>query len=129
MPSFRSVHDLEQSLRAVGLGAKSRDIAATLRPVILFLRQHVPDAPLPVGTDKIGGDPDLPEDFAWPERAPLADAQRRAALLERRGVEASEMLKKMRREQPGSISLSPDQIDGIAEKHRGMAAVLHVPMP
>jgi hypothetical protein len=120
MPSFRSVHDLEQSLEVVGLGAEARDIAATLRPVILFLRQHVADASLPVGISKIGGDPDLPEDFAWPERPPLADAHRRARMIERRGIETSEQLKGL---------ISPEQIDRMIEKHRGMAAVMHVPMP
>jgi hypothetical protein len=56
--------NLEQSLKEAGLGAENRDIAATLRPVVLFLQQQAPDTSLPVGTSKIGGDPDLPEDFA-----------------------------------------------------------------
>jgi len=120
MPSFRSVHDLELSLRAAGLDGECRDIAASLRPVILFLRQHVEDAAIPVGTSKIGGDPDLPADFAWPERPPLADAQRRARLIERRGIETGERLKGM---------LTPGQIDRIVAKHRGMGAVLHTSMP
>ena len=89
MPSFLSVHDLERSLQSAGLQAQSRDIAATLRPVILFLRQQVPDAPLPAGISKIGGDPDLPADFAWPERPPLADADQRARAIERRGSETA----------------------------------------
>jgi hypothetical protein len=129
VPSFRSVHDLEQSLRAAGLAAESRDIAATLRPIVLFLRQQVPDAPLAVGVSKIGGDPDLPDDFAWPERPPLADAQRRARVVEQRGIETSERLRAMLRDQPGIISLTPEELDRIVEKHRGRAAVMHEPMP
>jgi uncharacterized protein YwqG len=127
MPSFRSVHDLEESLRAAGLAAESRDIAATLRPVILFLRQHVPDQALPVGISKVGGDPDLSQDFAWPERPPPADARERARLIERRGIETGERLRTMRQDDPDLIR--PEQIDRVIEKHRGMAAVLHVPMP
>jgi len=128
MPTFRSAHDLEQSLQAAGLGDQSRDIAATLRPVVLFLRQQVPDASLSVGISKIGGDPDLPEDFDWPVRPPLADAEGRARAIEQRGIRTSEMLRKLRQDMPDA-SISPEQIDRVIDKHRGMAAVLHVPMP
>jgi len=45
MPCFRSMHDLEQSLRqARRTIAESPDIAASLRPVVPFLRRQVPDA-------------------------------------------------------------------------------------
>jgi len=51
-----------------------------------------------VDVSKIGGDPDLPQDFAWLERPPLADAQQRAALRERRGIDAGERLERMLRD-------------------------------
>jgi hypothetical protein len=127
MPCFRSVYDLEQSLADAGLRTESRDIAATLRPVILFRRRQIADASLPVGTSKVGGEPDLPADFVWPQRPPLIDADRRAQLMEERGIESAEMLKRMRRDQPDLIR--PEQIARIIEKCRGMAAALHLPMP
>src|SRR5262249_25144060 len=127
-PTFRSAHDLEQSLRAAGLDSQSRDIAATLRPVVLFLRCQVPDASVPIGVSKIGGDPDLPDDFDWPERPPPADAQRRAEAIGQRGVTTARRLEEMRRDMPDS-PFSPEDIDAIVDKHRGMAAVLHITMP
>jgi hypothetical protein len=120
VPTFRSAHDLEESLRLAGLGDQSRDIAATLRPVVLFLREQVPDASLPVGASKIGGDPDLPDDFDWPERPPPPDALRRAQAIERRGINSARMLQNM---------LPPERIEQIIDKHRGKAAVLHITMP
>jgi hypothetical protein len=87
----------------------------------------MPDAALPKGASKVGGDPDLPEDFAWPERPPPADAQRRARAIERRGIESANRLKELRRNDPALIR--PEQIDRVVEKHRGMAAALHHPMP
>jgi hypothetical protein len=128
LPTFRSAHDLEQSLRAAGLGDQSRDIAATLRPVVLFLRQQVPDASLPVGASKIGGDPDLPEDFDWPERPPPPDALRRAQAIEQRGINTARMLERMQQDHP-DMSFSPERIEQIIDKHRGRAAVLHITMP
>jgi hypothetical protein len=128
MPTFQSADDLEQSLRAAGLGAQGRDIAATLRPVLLFVREQVPDASLPVGTSKVGGDPDLPEDFAWPERPPPPDALRRAQAIEQRGLATAERFKEMRLDMP-DLSITPEQIERIIDKHYGMAAVLHLEMP
>jgi Domain of unknown function (DUF1963) len=127
MPTFRSVHDLELSLQAAGIGEEARDIARTLRPVLLFLRQQMPDADVRVGASKIGGDPDLPEGFVWPERPPLADAKARASALARRGLDAAKRLEELRESDPSLIS--QEQIDSVVAKHRGMAAVLAVPMP
>jgi hypothetical protein len=124
MPTFRSVNDLEQSLEAAGLEAHSRDIAATLRPVVLFLRQQVPDESLPVGISKVGGDPDLPEEFDWPERQPPPDALRRAQAIEQRGLTTARRLEEM----PDS-PFSPDEIEQIIDKHRSKAATLHLTMP
>ena len=79
MPTFASRDQLEDSLRGAGLDRFRRPIAATLRPDLLFWRISTPDAGLPTGTSKVGGDPDLPPGFEWPWREPFADAAKREA--------------------------------------------------
>lgn len=128
MPAFRSTHDLEQSLWAAGLGAESRDIAATVRPSILFVRQQQPDDPLPVGQSKIGGNPDLPKDFVWPERAAFPDAAKRAEALHQRGATIRDGLEQLQRDHPDT-HIPPEHLDGVVARHKGMAAYMYVPMP
>jgi len=128
MPAFRSTHDLEQSLWAAGLGAESRDIAATVRPSILFVRQQQLDDPLPVGLSKIGGNPDLPKDFAWPERAAFPDAAKRAEALHQRGATIRDGLEQLQRDHPDT-HIPPEHLDGVVARHKGMAAYMYVPMP
>lgn len=128
MPAFRSTYDLEKSLWAAGLGAESRDIAATVRPAILFVRQQQLDDPLPVGTSKIGGYPDLPHDFIWPQRPAFADAPKRAEALHQRGSMIREGLEQLQRDHP-ETHISTDHLDGVVARHKGMAAYMYVPMP
>jgi hypothetical protein len=78
MTAFRTIEDLTTSLEAGGLADKAAAIAATARPAILFVREQRNDGTLPPATSKLGGDPDLPYDVPWPQRAPLTDAVRRA---------------------------------------------------
>jgi hypothetical protein len=44
----------------------------------------------------MGGDPDLPEDFAWPERPPPPDALRRAQAIEQRGRAMAQRFEEIR---------------------------------
>jgi hypothetical protein len=130
LPTFRSAADLKQSLAAAGLEAYARDMAATLRPVILFLRELVPDEALHVGVSKLGGDPDLPADFPWPERPAFPDADQRAHTIEQRGVKISEGFKAMMlRDASGKYAITPEEIDQVVENYRGLAAFMYVAMP
>jgi len=74
MPIFRNKQDLRQSIADAGLAALSDRIVATAKPAIMFVRQQQADDGLPPGTSKIGGLPDLPPGFGWPERAARGDA-------------------------------------------------------
>lgn len=78
MTAFRSADDLRASLRRAALEPFADAIVCSSKPVLLFLRRQALDDSLPA-TSKIGGFPDLPEDFAWPTRPPYPDAARRAA--------------------------------------------------
>ena len=78
MTAYRTVDDLRASLDRAGLLSYAEPIARSARPVILFLRVQAPDEALPPGASKMGGLPDLPEDFAWPTRGPYPDAANRA---------------------------------------------------
>lgn len=83
MTTFLTTDDLSRSLWASGLGALADRMVASVRPAIEFVRQQLPDDPLPAGVSKIGGHPDLPADFAWPQRGPLPDAEARAKSIRR----------------------------------------------
>lgn len=128
MPAFRSISDLETSLWAAGLGAESRDIAATVRPAVLFVRQQQLDDFLAVGTSKIGGYPDLPRDFIWPERAAFSDAAKRAEALYQRGATIREGLEQLQRDHP-ETHIPAEHLHNVVARHKGMAAYMYVPMP
>ncbi|MFD1332788.1 DUF1963 domain-containing protein [Methylopila musalis] len=81
MTAFRTEDDLRRSLAAGGLSGPADAIVASARPVLLFLRRQTPDDPLPPGASKMGGFPDLPKGFDWPERPPYPDAERKAAAV------------------------------------------------
>ncbi len=75
---FLSVDELERSLTEAGLRDRAADILASARPGITFLRRPTPDDPLPPGTSKHGGFPDLPPGAAWPTGGVHPDAARLA---------------------------------------------------
>jgi len=79
MTAFRTLEDLTASLGRAGLSTYAAAIAKSVRPTILFLRVQAPDDGLPPGASKLGGLPDLPDEFDWPMRGPYPDAERRAA--------------------------------------------------
>lgn len=60
----------EESLAAWGLSSRAREFRALVRPAISFEDHErvdeALDAPSPVGATRFGGEPDLPDDVAWP---------------------------------------------------------------
>ncbi len=76
--AFRTVDDLRASLQRAGLSSCVDAIAKSVRPALLFLRVQASDDALPPGASKMGGIPDLPDDFAWPMRGPYPDPANRA---------------------------------------------------
>lgn len=74
MPVFQNEHDLRRSIADAGVDSLSDRIVATAKPALIFVRQQQADDGLPPGTSKIGGLPDLPPGFTWPERAARGDA-------------------------------------------------------
>ena len=103
MIAFRNVEDLRQSLWATRLAAEIPAIVATARPVICFVRQQLPDDPLPIGTSKLGGFPDLPAGFAWPQRPAYPDAEKR---------------ERMRRKIDKIVDEHLSSMDAISQRHR-----------
>lgn len=87
MVAFANVDTLRRSIDHAGLGMLSDRIMATARPTILFTRRQCADDPLPVGTSKIGGLPDLPSGFDWPYRPAHTEASVwERSIRDRRGV-------------------------------------------
>ncbi|MFS4436816.1 DUF1963 domain-containing protein [Paracoccaceae bacterium GXU_MW_L88] len=83
MTFFSNIDAINHACRTLGLDASSsRLLIETARPTI-WLRHSdpAPDVGLPVRTSKVGGEPDLPPELAWPVRPPLADCERYAQLL------------------------------------------------
>jgi len=86
--------DIENALRAVRAEPSLMSyLLQTARPALEFARHERPDAEIPTGVSKIGGDPDLPPGMEWPLRPPFADAaDRRKRLLGRAdGFEEAEI--------------------------------------
>lgn len=104
MTAFRNRDDLTASLERAGLASYAAAIASSARPTILFLRVQAPDDGLPSGASKLGGLPDLPEDFDWPTRGPYPDAESRAAQVLDFGRQTAANFQK--------------QVDGPLEPHR-----------
>ena len=104
MTAFRTLDDLKASLGRAGLSTYADAIARSVRPTILFLRVQAPDDALPAGASKMGGLPDLPEDFDWPMRGPYPDAETRAAQVLDFGKQAAARWQ--------------EQVDGPLEPHQ-----------
>jgi hypothetical protein len=117
MLAFKNIEDLKRSISAAGLGAKSTDIVATARPTILLVGVQVPDDPLPIGTSKVGGFPDLPSDFAWVCRPAYPDAERRANIIRRAGQRQRDYLKSI-------PQLPQEAVDDIPAKYEARSALL-----
>jgi uncharacterized protein YwqG len=63
MDNPQQIRDL---LIANGLGDKAEALMAVVRPCVRVNAEPAEDETIPVGVSKIGGQPDLPEGFAWP---------------------------------------------------------------
>lgn len=79
--AFRTIADLEAWMTTAGLAEHVPAVRTTARPTALFGRELVDDEPLPIGTHKFGGHPDLPAGMPWPERPALPDADAKGAKL------------------------------------------------
>jgi Domain of unknown function (DUF1963) len=127
MPLFKTTEDLQRSISLAGLGAELSEIAATARPTITFVGVQVPDDPLPIGTSKVGGFPDLPSDLAWACRPAYPDAERRAETIRRAGQRKREYLKSIPQLVP---QLAREAVDDIPAKYEARSALLFVePFP
>lgn len=126
MAAFRSIGDIEQSLWSAGLGAEARNVAATARPTVLFVRQQVSDETLPAGTSKMGGDPDLPAGFAWPERPALADAEARAEAIRQQAAQTRRTIEDNPDWYP---HFTPAMLDDLSARHAGQAAMMFATLP
>lgn len=130
---FRTISDLVRSLDRAGLSVQTATIAATARPSVFFLRRQVPDDGLPAGTSKIGGIPDLPADFAWPERPPYPDAEARAAKTRETGSRLVELQRRMRdsADLPREVRLgiTNEILLDIARRYEDLAVLQHESLP
>lgn len=82
MNQFQNLDHLDRALASIDADADFvRFIRETARPALAFTRRSAPDADLPVGVSKLGGDPDLPPDMPWPTRGPYPDAAEQAKML------------------------------------------------
>ena len=79
---FRDFGALDAALEFGSLSAPlKQSLRETARPAIAFTRELRPEADIPIGASKLGGDPDLPPDFPWPWRGPYSDGESHAAKL------------------------------------------------
>lgn len=78
---FRTKDEIEHSMRNAGiLASRAKELASKAKPCI-WLETFTVDNEneIPIGSTKIGGAPDLPDDFVWPYRDPYPDASDRLA--------------------------------------------------
>ncbi|HEY7092264.1 MAG TPA: DUF1963 domain-containing protein, partial [Ktedonobacterales bacterium] len=62
-----TLEEIREALRAAGL-ERLADVAERLTlPAIRIEPQMVDEDAIPIGASKLGGRPDLPPDFVWPE--------------------------------------------------------------
>jgi uncharacterized protein YwqG len=84
---------LKYSLDAVGLQRVSQSILELSEPAIRFETTAEQEASMQVGTSKVGGFPDLPPGFPWPEcQGRALDFLAQINLTELSGFEGSEQL-------------------------------------
>jgi uncharacterized protein YwqG len=80
--SFETLEDLEDTLVALRVERSfALHLIETARPALSLKRHTTPDAELPAGASKFGGDPDLPAHMPWPMRPPFPDAAERQLAL------------------------------------------------
>ncbi len=117
---------MQSSLREAGLGDFVQPISQTVRPVILFLRQLVPDDSLGLAS-KYGGVPDLPEDFAWPMRPALPNADE----LARHARELAEQQVTFMRDLEGipPEAKSPEAVQAFRDQAELQVVTYHRPFP
>ena len=71
--AYRTLDELSASLLASGVSAEEAKILLPLaKPAIALQSTAADDTTIALGASKIGGSPDVPRDFVWPERQPTA---------------------------------------------------------
>lgn len=65
---FNNIEALKHQIRINDLDAIEDRIIALARHSVLIKRKPVNEDELPLGAPKLGGNPDLPQGFAWPHR-------------------------------------------------------------
>ncbi len=68
---FRAREELGASLAGAGVSARDQSkLMALAKPALALVSKAAPDSAIPLGASKIGGAPDVPDDFVWPMRGP-----------------------------------------------------------
>jgi uncharacterized protein YwqG len=65
---FRNSDELRQKIRSYELAVIEDKILQLAKPSVQILRSKVKGTSLPLGSSKLGGNPDLPKGFHWPYR-------------------------------------------------------------
>ena len=63
--------ELEGALRKVGLGEHAAELTRVSRHCIILVPGPVEEANMPLGSSRLGGEPDMPCDIDWPMRPAL----------------------------------------------------------
>src|SRR5574337_344305 len=68
MPTFAElIEKLRATIQASGISRIADSVVAAAQPAILIELQTRDEAEIPIGASKIGGSPDLPASYVWPE--------------------------------------------------------------
>jgi uncharacterized protein YwqG len=117
---------LLEQISAFGFAEHSEELTRIARPAALLRYTRAIDAPVRVGASKIGGEPDLPEDVAWP--AKLGTSMAFVAQIELRELARATRIDDFGRE--GWLSFFYDterQAWGFRSSDRGSWKVLFTP--